>query len=288
MDPVGPKKFHTLVLGGGGAKGLGILGALDYFHSLDLLDPQRISGTSIGSVIATLLGLRIPPREIFRVASTMKNPLRGGKNLLDFPSKFGIWSLTKSLAPFYAHLIAHFGHSPTFKEYFDDTGVHIKITASSVDRLEAVYFDHIQHPDVRVIDAVRASCCLPGIFKAVKIGGEYFVDGGFVKNLPIDAWGPEIPDEDILIIAVSGIPRRESVNTVWQYFSRLAALFVMSHVRSSVETRPESTIVEIILTDIPLIPTYIPKAKKLEAFLKGRADAETRHSRRILKLDRKL
>lgn len=284
MSFVGPRKFGTLVLGGGGAKGLGILGALAYFHSLDLLDPKRISGTSIGSVIAVLLGMKVSPQEIFEVASSMKNPLRGGKKLINFPTKFGVWSLTKSLSPFYVYLLAHFGSSPTLLEYYEKTGVHLKIAASNVDRLECVYFDHLSHPKVRVIDAVRASCCLPGIFKAVKINGEYYVDGGFVKNFPLDAWGPDVPDEDILAIAVSGFPVKETVKTVWQYFARLAALFIMSHVRSAVNSRPNSMIIEIILADIPLIPTFIPKAKKEEAYLKGWAEAETRHSKKVFTL----
>lgn len=281
-------KFGTLVLGGGGAKGLGILGSLAYFHSLDLLGPKRISGTSIGSVIAVLIGLRISPEEIFRVASTMEAPLRGGKNLANFPRRFGVWSLTKSLAPFYAYLLAEFGESPTFAEYFERTGVHLKITASSVDRLQCVYFDHLVYPNVKVFDAVRASCCLPGIFKSVKINGEYYVDGGFVKNFPLDAWGPEVPNEDILAIAVSGFPPLERVKTVWQYFSRLAALFIMSHVRSAVNSRPGSTIIEIVLSDIPLIPTFVPKSKKKEAYLKGWAEAETRHSKKVFTLEEAL
>ena len=100
----------------------------------------------------------------------------------------------------------------------------------------------------------------------------------------MDAWGPDIPDEDILAVAVSGFPPIERVKTVWQYFARLAALFIMSHVRSAVNSRSGSTIIEIVLTDIPLIPTFIPKAKKREAFLKGWAEAETRHSKKVLAL----
>lgn len=279
------QKYHTLVLGGGGAKGLAILGSLDFFYSLDLVDPQRISGTSIGSVIAVLLGLGMHPREIYEIAIEVEEPLRGAKNYAMVMAKYGVWSLTKSLAPFITRLLSYFdGKSPTLLEYYEATGIHLKVCASNVNRLEAVYFDHVSYPEVRVVDAIRASCCLPGIFKAVKILGEYYVDGGFVKNLPADAWGPEIPDEDLLILAVSGFPANEKINNAWSYFSRLAALFIMSHVRSAVKARPQSMIVEVVLKDIPLIPSFVSKKRKREVFAQGRAEAETRYSRKILTL----
>jgi len=53
--------------------------------------------------------------------------------------------------------------------------------------------------DIRVADAVFASCALPGYYPPHEIGGRFFVDGAVVANVPFDAaraLGPE------LIIAV--------------------------------------------------------------------------------------
>jgi len=49
--------------------------------------------------------------------------------------------------------------------------------------------------DVRVADAVLASCALPGYFPPHEIGGRFFVDGAVVSNVPFvtaRALGPEL------------------------------------------------------------------------------------------------
>jgi len=49
--------------------------------------------------------------------------------------------------------------------------------------------------DIRVADAVFASCALPGYFPPHEIGGRFFVDGAVVANVPFDAaraLGPEL------------------------------------------------------------------------------------------------
>src|SRR3954469_12476586 len=48
--------------------------------------------------------------------------------------------------------------------------------------------------DIRVADAVFASCALPGYFPPHEIGGRFYVDGAVVSNVPFDAaraLGPE-------------------------------------------------------------------------------------------------
>src|SRR3989442_7752944 len=57
--------------------------------------------------------------------------------------------------------------------------------------------------DIRVADAVFASCALPGYFPPHEISGRFYVDGAVVSNVPFDAaraLGPEL----IVAVDVSG------------------------------------------------------------------------------------
>jgi NTE family protein len=279
------KTYDTLVLGGGGTKGLSILGTLAYFfenHSLENL--RRISGTSIGSVIGSLMGLRIPPREIYEIAKSVDVPFQGSGGLQNFSKKYGVWSLRKSLAPFFSLLLENFeGHSPTFEEYFRKTQIHLKICASNVNSLKLVYFDHESTPKVRVINAIRASCCLPGIFKAVKINGDYYVDGGFVENFPMGAWSgaSDFLEEKILGISVSGVSKRAKIDSVFDYMYRTASLVIAARTKESIAIKPKALIVESLIEDVPFLPISVTEEIMEKLFEQGWLDAKTCASRRI-------
>jgi len=284
MEPDG-KKFSTLALGGGGSKGISVLGTLDYFHKQGSLSSvKRISGTSIGSVIGSLIGIGLAPETIHQIGKQVETPLQGKVNYAKVLQNYGLWSLSKSLAPFIVHLLEYFGKSPTFEEYYQKTSVHLKVCASNLNKLESVYFDHMSFPKVEVIDALRASCCIPGIFKAVKIKGDHYVDGGFVKNFPLDAW-ESIAGEEILGIAVSGTPTRKEIANHWDYLARIASLAIMSHVHSATKSRPDVLIVRTVLEDVPLIPAFMSEEQKEEIYKRGQLDGKTYDSKKILILE---
>lgn len=277
------RKFTTLVLGGGGSKGIAFLGSLDYFYRKELLDLKRISGTSIGSVIGILLGMGTTPSEIFEVVKTVDSPLEGRPDYRDLIHKYGVWSLTKSLAPFIALIVKRFGKFPTFREYFDQTGIHLKICAANINSLEAVYFDHLTHPEIGVIDAMRASCCIPGVFKAVKIKGDYYVDGGFVDNLPFHVWN-DVPEEEILALSASGVPPRQEISGAVSYALRIAHLAIISRVRNTIKVKGKSTIVDTFLDDVPLLMSFSVQEKE-RIFRIGQMDAQTQLSKKVFVLD---
>lgn len=275
----------TLVLGGGGSKGISIVGTLSYFHSLDKLQEiKRISGTSIGSVIGSLIGIKMSPESIFKISANVDTPLKGNVNYSLVFRKYGVWSLSKSLYPFTSRLIEYFGKSPTFKEYYELTGVHLKVCTSNLNKLECVYFDHITHPDILVIDALRASCCIPGVFKAVKIKGDFYVDGGFVKNFPLDAW-EDIPDEEILGIVVSGTTTRMEIKNGWEYIGRLTSLAIIPHIHSALKTRVNALIIKSVLEDVPLLPTSLSEETKEFIYKRGILDGKTYSSKKVVELD---
>ena len=88
----------------------------------------------------------------------------------------------------------------TFKEMNKDTEIHLKLTGTSVQTAETVWFDHLGvWANMCVADAVRISVSFPMVFKPVCVlprdqfrngtsDGYLFADGGILANNPIRAF----------------------------------------------------------------------------------------------------
>jgi len=64
----------------------------------------------------------------------------------------------------------------------------IKFTVNALNITDGVleYFNYILTPDIKVIDAIRASCSLPILFPPYKIDTKFYYDGGICNNCPAD------------------------------------------------------------------------------------------------------
>jgi NTE family protein len=67
----------------------------------------------------------------------------------------------------------------------------LKIVATDIASQSLVMFSADTTPDVAVGDAVAASACIPGVFRAHRIGERLCYDGGLVSNLPAWTFDPE-------------------------------------------------------------------------------------------------
>jgi len=74
----------------------------------------------------------------------------------------------------------------TFMELKKATGIDFVCNAVNVDTKQHVYFNPKDTPDVKVIDAVMASSCLPFMFQPVVINGERYYDGGICNACPVE------------------------------------------------------------------------------------------------------
>lgn len=75
--------------------------------------------------------------------------------------------------------------SVTMESLYRFTRIECIFVCTSVLQEKKIYVSHTSHPHVRVVDAVAASCCIPGVFRPVKINGEYMVDGNLLESIPI-------------------------------------------------------------------------------------------------------
>lgn len=179
----------TLVLGGGGMKGLAHVGVIQA-----LLErghrPTRIIGSSVGALVGAAwaggvgiaklreIALSLRRKDVFAVAHAdmalkrMRSPALFKREPLE-------------------HLIARTVGDLTFQQLDPPVIINTVDLNSGMQ----VFWGLPGLDDIRVADAVFASCALPGYFPPHEIGGRFYVDGAVVSNVPFvasRALGPEL------------------------------------------------------------------------------------------------
>lgn len=174
-----------LVLGGGSARGLahvGVILALEAYN----IPIDIIAGTSIGSVIGSLYASGATIKQLEEMALSIKM----SKTLFMLDSTFPHSGLISG-----DRIEKMLNRFALKDKTFDDLSISFAAVATDVESGAEVILNQ-----GKVIDAVRASIAIPGIFTPVKYGDYYLVDGGVVDPVPVDV--VQMMGADI-IIAVS-------------------------------------------------------------------------------------
>ena len=182
-------KLDTLVLSGGGFRGINLLGAIEYIKSQEITkNIKRYIGTSIGGMLSIFLSLGFTPTEIFDILYSIDLT-----KLLDIDIKklfthFGIDSGHLVLDLLQSKLIQKFGESAknmTLLDHYHQTGKEVVLVTCCLNTREPVYLSHVTFPNLHVLHAIRMSMSVPFFYTTVQWNGKYYVDGGIIDNYPI-------------------------------------------------------------------------------------------------------
>jgi NTE family protein len=162
-----------LALGGGGARGLAHIGVLKVLDR-EKIAVDVIAGTSMGGIVGALYaagfsGERIEA-EMLRLSRSRLELVKLIDLRLGAAGLLGGNRITEMLT-------ALLGADLTFADLripFAVTGVDI-VSGREVDLSEG-----------NVVDAVRATMSVPGVFPPVEIGPYRLMDGGVLNNVPVD------------------------------------------------------------------------------------------------------
>jgi NTE family protein len=159
-----------LALGGGAARGLAHIGVIRTLVARGIV-PDVIVGTSIGAVVGGCYAAgRLDALESWVCGLTARRVV----GLLDVSlagsGLIGGGRLTRRLEE---ALGAH---------RIDDLPLRFATIATEVDTGHEIWLTR-----GRLVDAMRASYALPGIFPAVHVGGRWLVDGALVNPVPVSA-----------------------------------------------------------------------------------------------------
>ena len=168
-----------VVLGGGGLKGFAHIGALRALNEAGIR-PRLYAGTSIGAMIAAAVAsgrsiadleeraMRFRRRDLFRInhVGMIMERMLSRSIYLEAPLR----SLCDELVA---------------EGTFDDLETSLLVTAVDLEQGTPVVFGRPGMRNVRVRDAVYASCALPGFFPPGAVGDYTCIDGGTTDNLPV-------------------------------------------------------------------------------------------------------
>jgi NTE family protein len=176
-----PQTRYTLVLGGGGMKGLAHVGILQALVERGL-PPAHIIGSSVGAMVGAAwasgksvvelrdVAINLVRKDVFQIAHAdmafkrMRSPALFRRDPLE-------------------HLIARLVPDITF------TDLRIPLVVNTVDINSGMQmlWGLPGLDEVPVRDTIFASCALPGYLPPREIRGRFYVDGATMDNLPVAA-----------------------------------------------------------------------------------------------------
>lgn len=183
--------MHSFAFSGGGIRGIAYIGCLFALENRGLLDYNnidRISGTSIGSLFATLLAVGYTASEMqSEVLDADFNTFKE-INISRFITNYGLDSGSKFVTWIETLLDRKIGNKDiTFIELYTTKHVELIITGTCLNTRMVKYFSYKETPDLKIKNAIRISTAVPLLFTAVKYKNEYYVDGGILDNYPLDS-----------------------------------------------------------------------------------------------------
>ncbi|MEQ8677889.1 MAG: patatin-like phospholipase family protein [Aggregatilineales bacterium] len=153
----------TLVLGGGGSRGIAHIGVLEVLKNADI-PIDLIVGTSMGAIVGTLYASGVDMHTLTERIGDLKGTNLFSMNL--FSAHARQRSVQKQLFPALKH-----------KTFAD---LQIPTIVMAVDMLHG---KEVAITEGEIIPAVLASSAVPAVFPPVKINGMELADGGVVDSL---------------------------------------------------------------------------------------------------------
>lgn len=184
-------KVENLVLSGGGLLGISYIGIFRYLEEHQATKQiKTLIGSSAGALFGMLFILGYSSIEIYDKFKDMKFseyvPITAD-SILNLIRVKGVNSCSNIVKFLKDALLDKTGNeNTTFRELYERFGIEFKIGATNLTTSRFELLDHINHPDLPVYLAVRASIAIPFVFEPLVIGESLYCDGGLCDNFPID------------------------------------------------------------------------------------------------------
>jgi NTE family protein len=260
-----------LALGSGSARGLAHIGVIRALNEAGI-PIDCVAGTSVGAMIGAVY------------ASGKLDSLQDAYLAMDW----------KKIAYFFdvvfpksgiidGNKVADFLREYVHSERIEDLPLPFKAVSTELNSGEEVVFDTGD-----VIDAVRASISVPGMFTPVRINGRILVDGGLVNPVPVSVArsmganiviAVDLSHDVVASKAPKTAPKPVEENAIVQTLSRMggdnyyAAMErinrglqsldtpALKHIRAWMAEEPLPNIFEVLLTSMNIMEVQITRAQ---------------------------
>ena len=158
----------NLALGGGGLKGYAHIGVIDQLEKFGY-EIAAIAGTSAGGIVGALYAYGYSIQEIVVFIDELRTSNLFARQANDSPSLIGLKGL-------YSFLDDKFG-----QKRIEDLKIPFAVTAVDLNNRNEVIIN-----SGNLVNAVKATTAVPGIFPSIKIKGFNLVDGGILDPVPVE------------------------------------------------------------------------------------------------------
>jgi len=246
-----------LALAGGGAKAAASIGVLKVLVR-EGIPVAAIAGTSMGAGVGGLFAAGYSPEEIEeiflgndwndifndtprRVFQTQEQKEAVSRHLLEFTFYRGRFMPPSGLSAGQklTNLLASKTLAASFEADLDFDRLKIPFRAIATD---------IENGDAVVIgrgllhEAIRASAALPLVFQPVELQGRMLLDGGLVKNLPVDVVKSMGIDVVIAVDATSKLEKKERMTSLLEVIGQSISLQVRR------ESERQAALADLVIT----------------------------------------
>lgn len=271
MSP--PERIETLVLSGGGMKGVVTLGAVAGLRrSGALKHVRRVVGTSAGALVAAALALdRASSGLVDDLGALRYEPdMDLGRLLVSFGLDSG-----RHLDAWIATLLG--GETLTFAEVRRRSGLDLIVCVTNLTQRRAEYFGPDTSPDMDVALALRMSCAIPLYFAAVPHASQLFVDGGVADNFPIE-WACDRYGEHTAVgmcfRSAGGDPGRAMADYV-------AALLESTYARRRAQTIARGCVLQLDAGGASTFDFGMPRRRLRKLYYSGYRQARQWHKKQV-------
>ena len=217
--------MYNLVLSGGGIRGILHLGSLKTLEEKNIFkNIKNFGGSSAGSMISLLLSIGYTYNDIMIIFLKINtDKFYDITDIFEFLNIYGLLNLN----PFEKFLRLLLENkfkkkNITFSELYNLTQKTLHINSININSNEEIIFNHINTPNIDVIDACLASCSLPFIFPPKLIDNNYYIDAFAVNNCPCNIFKNDLDNTiclSIMDLCESNLKNNSFQNYVMNVFN---------------------------------------------------------------------
>ena len=187
------KNIKSLVLSGGGLRGIAYIGLVKYLEENDLFkNIESFVGSSAGGIFCFLFNLGYSYAELLKVIKIIFPSFHQYQtisidSIINLLNTYGLEE-GKKINQLLKRLMIIRGFSPyiTFKELYNKTKKKLTITVTNLNERIPIYVNYQTFPDLKVIDAIEMTYRIPVLFVPILYKNNYYADGGITNNFPIN------------------------------------------------------------------------------------------------------
>lgn len=291
------KKLNTLLLGGGGIKGLSYLGVFKYIEelqrkiqtksnkknestsestteesitsklaTLEEIDIKKIIGVSVGSIYAMFYIMGYTSEQLLEEVMLKNFNDIIDVSLSNFLKNYGLDSGNFVISWIETLMIkAGYKIDITFRELYERTQIHFDILAVDLTKNETKYFNYKTEPDMKITTAIRLSISIPFVYSLKYYKEVPYIDYGLIHSCPIDLY--EKHDNIIAIFLKSKNSKHQIIKKIDSLQSYINNVF--SYILSTIKDINDYKKVITVELDIASMKFDLDDIKKIEIINAG-------------------